>query len=83
MASANHDSVEDVALTDTVGLGDHLPLARGGEIWAFPHAQNCCLAPKPNKTTVRDDDSVLQRRACERLGLPGAGWVPGEAACHL
>lgn len=27
MASANHDSIEDVGLTDTFSLSDHLPLA--------------------------------------------------------
>lgn len=73
MANANHDSIEDVGLTDTTSLSEHLPLARGREIRALSHTDNCCLAQKPNKTAVRD-----QRCACQRLGLPGAGWVPGE-----
>lgn len=65
MAAADHNCIKDRTLLPAFVLGDNLPLARGGEVWAFLHTEDSCLKHR---------EGIVEHES----GIAGACPVPWE-----
>lgn len=65
MAAADHNCIKDRTLLPAFVLGDNLPLARGGEVWAFLHTEDSCLKHR---------EGIVEHES----GITGACPVPWE-----